>query len=587
MMGEETPDTVGSHFIDTVPRALDALRAGAYVTDDRGCIVAVNAQAEELLASSAAKLVGQDAHESLHRNRYGAPLPRTVCPFQAAMRECVAQGADEWLERGDGALLPVSWVSTPFENGSGPGPGTLVIFWPRDEPEPLRARPRQPMSSLTESERLALLAETTTQLSSTLDVDDTLHGLVNLVVPRLADWAVIDMITESDEIWRFAVAHARDGRLVHREDLQGPMPPVTEDSPMPLSRALRGAASSLAGPETYQGPPDAGIAVEQRRMFEATGMHSAIIAPIRSRRRTLGALTLGRSEQPERFTATDLGLLEDIARRAGLALDNALLYVRQRKVAETMQRHLLPRVPRIRGLLMTPRYLPAPDASQVGGDWYDAFRLTDGATAVVIGDVVGHDLEAAAGMAQLRNMLRAYAWVQDQLPSEVVELLDRACHARITEASMATLIFGRLTLESDGWQLCWTNAGHPPPLLVTQDGVARYLTDAHGALLGLSAGAPRRDATATLPRGSTLVLYTDGLIEARGRSIDEGLENLRRHAASLARRPLEPFADLLLERARPARNDDDVALLAIRIPAEQDPYAELMVELEESGRGGA
>lgn len=575
-MGDQAAGTISDGRSATAQAAVSALREAAYLVDDRGFILAVNGRAEELVGRPAGELVGQNAHEMLHRNRYGAPLAITMCPLQEALLgECTAQGADECLERGDGTLLPISWLSTPAEYG-GERSGALVIFWRREDLEAAGAPPRQSMSSLTELERLALLAETTTRLSSTLDVGETLDRLVDLVVPRLADWVVIDLITESDEVWRHAVAHQRDGELVRRTDLQGPMPVVTEDSPMPLSRALRGAAATVAGPETYHGPPDAGIAIEQRRLFEETGMHSAIIAPIRSRRRTLGALTLGRSEQPERFTAADLGLLEDITRRAGLALDNALLYGRQRKVAETMQRHLLPRLPRIRGLTMTPRYLPAPDASQVGGDWYDVFRLADGTTALAIGDVAGHDLEAAAGMAQLRNMLRAYAWVKDQSPGEIVERLEGASLA-LAKVSMATLIFGRLTRKKEGWELCWTNAGHPPPLLVMPDGVTRYLTDGHGIVLGLGDGQARPNATATLPRGATLVLYTDGLIETRDRSIDEGLENLRRHAASLARRPLESFADLLLERARPPHNDDDVAMLAIRIPTEHepDPYSEL------------
>jgi hypothetical protein len=586
-MSELASGVGGDRRVSAAQIAVGALGAAAYLVDDQGVILAVNAHAEKLLAWPAAQLVGQDAHEMLHRNRYGAPLPITMCPLQEALLGAyVAQGADECMERGDGALVPVSWLSTPYEIGA-ENPGALVIYWSREDPEPPGLLPRQSMSSLTELERLALLAETTTRLSSTLDVEETLENLVDLVVPRLADWVVVDLITESDEIWRHSVAHLQDGRLVRRGDLQGPMPLVTEDSPMPLSRALRGAAATVAGPQTYQGPPDAGIAVEQRRLFEATGMHSAIIAPVRSRRRTLGALTLGRSERPEPFTAADLGLLEDITRRAGLALDNALLYARQRKVAETMQRHLLPRLPRIRGLTMTPRYLPAPDASQVGGDWYDVFRLADGTTALAIGDVAGHDLEAAAGMAQLRNMLRAYAWVKEQSPGEIVERLESACVA-LAEVAMATLIFGRLTRREDGWELCWTNAGHPPPLLVMPDGVTRYLTEGHGIVLGLGQGGRARpEATALLPRGSTLVLYTDGLIETRHRSIEEGLENLRRHAAALARRPLESFADLLLERARPPHNDDDVALLAIRVPHELDRYAELMSEVPGIGDGGS
>ncbi|MEV6113580.1 SpoIIE family protein phosphatase [Streptomyces sp. NPDC052109] len=548
---------------EAVARALDALGTGACLTDEQGSIVAVNTRGEQLLGRPASGLVGRDAHDLLHRTSCGEPIPRTQC----RMRECIlagrtAQGDGEWLERGDGSLLRVAWLATPCDIGVRQS-ATLVLFHSAGRPG--RPAPRPPADGrLSELERLALLAETTTLLTSTLDIHEALRRLISLVVPRIADWAVIDLIGEQDDVRRFAVAHAEGGTLVFRDDLQGPMPPVPQESPMPLSRALRGVASSLAGPETYQGPPDSGIAVEQRRLFETTGMHSAIVVPLRSLHDVLGALTLGRADQPERFTATDTALLEDIARRASLALENARLYQRQRKVAETMQRHLLPKLPRTPGLGMTARYLPAPDASEVGGDWYDAFTLPDGATALAIGDVVGHDLDAAAGMAQLRNMLRAYAASQEKPPSKIVEWLDHAT-LDVAEVSMATLVFARLTVNGAGqYELSWTNAGHPPPLLVTRDGVAGYLTDGHGLLLGVMPDRVRPDATAELPPGATLLLYTDGLIESPGHTLDEGLDRLRRHAASLAHRALEPFADELLARARPPDNDDDVALLAVR-----------------------
>ncbi|MFI9255332.1 SpoIIE family protein phosphatase [Streptomyces sp. NPDC053069] len=548
---------------EAVATALDALGTGAYLTDEQGFIVAVNARGEELLARPASDLVGQDAHDLLHRTSCGEPVPRSQC----RMRESVLggrteQGEEEWLERGDGTLLPVAWLATPCDIGIRPS-ATLFLFHSTGRSG--RPTQRPPAGGrLSELERLALLAETTTLLTSTLDIHEALRRLINLVVPRIADWAVIDLISERDEVSRFAVAHAEGGTVVFREDLQGPMPPVPQESPMPLSRALRGVTSSFAGPEIYQGPPDSGIAVEQRRLFEATGMHSAIVVPLRSLHDVLGALTLGRADQPERFTAREVALLEDIARRASLGLENARLYQRQRKVAETMQRHLLPKLPRTPGRSMTARYLPAPDASEVGGDWYDAFTLPDGATALAIGDVVGHDLDAAAGMAQLRNMLRAYAVSQQKPPSKIVEWLDRAT-LDIAEVSMATLVFARMSENGAGQcELSWTNAGHPPPLLVTHEGIARYLTDGHGILLGVTPDQVRPDATTELPPGATLLLYTDGLIESPNHTLDEGLNRLRRHAASLAHRPLESFTNELLARARPPDNDDDVALLAVR-----------------------
>ncbi|MFF8670081.1 SpoIIE family protein phosphatase [Streptomyces sp. NPDC015242] len=561
--GPSTPGAADSLWAG----ALAAIGAGAYVVDDKGCIVAVNARAEQLLRRAAEDMVGRDAHDLLHRDARGQTLPTSRCGMRQAFHaRRTEQARGEWFARGDGSVLPVSWLITPFDTG-GPEPATLVVFH-CDQQAAGTAAPQEPAAErLTELERLALLAETTTRLTSTLDVDEALGRLVALVLPRLGDWAVVDLITERDEVWRSAVVHADGDTLVHHEELQGPMPPVPETSPMPLSRALRGVASTLAGPETYQREPDSGIAVEQGRLFKTTGIHSAAIVPIRSTREVLGALTLGRADKPGDYTDADLPLIEDIARRAALALDNARLYQRQRKVAETMQNHLLPQLPRLPGLRMIARYLPAPDASQVGGDWYDAFRLADGATALAVGDVVGHDLEAAAGMAQVRNMLRAYAWAQQEPPSRIVERLDEAV-THITTVPMATLVFARIEEADDGhWELRWTNAGHPPPLLVSHDGLTRYLQDGHGILLGTGSGKPRPDASTVLPPGSTLLLYTDGLIEAAGHSLDEGLERLRQHAAALAHRPMAAFTDELLRRVRPTENDDDVALLVLRTPA--------------------
>jgi hypothetical protein len=565
MAGAEDTGPVGKRPAAGHTGALEAIGTAAYIVDEEGHVIAVNTRAEQLLVRPAAEFLGRDAHDLLHRDAHGHPLPRSRCSMRQAFHAGrTAQAEGDHFECGDGTLLPVSWLITPYDVEGREG-GTLVLVHAQGLPETDR-RPETAAQPMPELERLALLAEATTRLTSTLDVEETLRRLVALVVPRLADWAVVDLITERDEVWRTAVVHAEDDTLVHHEDLQGPMPPVPEESPMPLSRALRGVASTLAGPQTYQREPDSGIAVEQRRLFEATGIRSAAIAPIRSTRAVLGALTLGRAKDPVDFTTVDLPLIEDIARRAGLALDNARLYQRQRKVAETMQNHLLPQLPRVPGLQMTARYLPAPDASQVGGDWYDAFTLSDGATALAVGDVVGHDLEAAAGMAQLRNMLRAYAWAHQEPPSRIVARLDAAV-MHITDVTMATMIFARIEERDDGhWELTWTNAGHPPPLLISHDGLTRYLTDGHGILLGTGVDAPRTDATAVLPPGSTLLLYTDGLIEAAGRSLDEGLQHLSRHAAALAHRPLASFTDQVLRRMRHVRNDDDVALLAVRAP---------------------
>lgn len=554
--------SVGEHTF----RLSDLTHAGTYVVDDRGRVVEVNHQAELLLRRTAAELIGRDAHDLLHRGPRGEPLPRSRCVMrQPLLTSDTAHGEDVWLERGDGSLMRISWMVTPCRYGENEA-GALVIFHEigsagLDQRERVRSA-----ASMSEPERLALLAETTTTLTASLDVDESLRQLVRLVVPLLAEWAVVDLLTEEGEVTRAAVVHYENGVLAHRADLERPMPRVSREDTMPLARALRGVTATLVSPEDYERQPsDSSIARVQRELFETTGIQSACTAPIRGVRDVVGALTLGRSERAQPYTIDDLLLVEDIARRAGLALDNARLYERQRRVAETMQRHLLPRLPSVPGLEMGACYVPAPRASQVGGDWYDAFVLSDGAAGLVIGDVVGHDLDAASGMAQVCNMLRAYAGELGEPPSAIMERLDQAV-GRMDEPTMATVVFARAERCDGGWRFRWTNAGHPPPLLVESDGRTRFLEGAAGLLLGTGFGPDREDAVVELPPRSTVVLYTDGLVESPSHSLDVGLARLSRQAAALARHPLNDYCARLLTRVRPSDNDDDVALLTLRVP---------------------
>ncbi|GAA2418758.1 SpoIIE family protein phosphatase [Streptomyces glaucosporus] len=545
---------------------LHSADAGAYLVDVRGRILAVSARAEELLARRGEDMVGQDAHDLLHRREGGVAVQRSECRMaQALMRGRTEQGGQEWLARGDGTLLPVAWTVTPYRAG-GRTAGALLLFHGLDLPG--GEAEERPAGLLGLVERLALLAEATTTLSSTLEVENMLDRLAPLTVPRLADWMAVDLFTEEGELWRRRVVRQEEDGYARREDLEGPLPPVPLNSSLPPASVLRGAPSALVGPGDYAAP-DSGLAAVQGDLLRATGIRSAAVVPLRAPRRVLGSLTLGRAAHRRPFEVSELALADDIARRAALAMENAQLFERQRAVAETMQRHLLPHPPEIRGLELAVRYVPAPHASQVGGDWYDVFRLPDGTIALAIGDVVGHDLQAAASMAQVRNMLRAFAWDYGQPPSVVVGRLDQAL-VPLSDAPMATMLFARLEGAGDPeggpWTVRGTNAGHLPPLLISRDGQARYLHGGHGALLGTGLETERTDALVSLPPLTTLVLYTDGLVEERRRSLDEGLARLRRHAAALADRPLDVFCDLLLERVRPPDNDDDVALLVVRVP---------------------
>ncbi|MBC7310847.1 MAG: PAS domain-containing protein, partial [Tetrasphaera sp.] len=188
---------------------LAALETAAYAVDEQGCIIAVNALAERMLARAATELVGHDAHDLLHRDAHGQPLPRAQCAMRPAfLAGRTAQADREWFARGDGSTLPISWLTSPLNlRGSGDHErATLVIFHTPEVVESPSRPSGQVAQPLPELERLALLAETTTQLTSTLDADETVRRLVSLVVPRLADWAVVDLIRERDEVWRVVVA---------------------------------------------------------------------------------------------------------------------------------------------------------------------------------------------------------------------------------------------------------------------------------------------------------------------------------------------------------------------------------------------
>lgn len=352
------------------------------------------------------------------------------------------------------------------------------------------------------------------------------------------------------------------------EALKGPLPPLPQTSRAALARALYNNQPVLLDASAQDGEPDEPIARAHRQLFERLGAGSAVVVPLYSRRQVFGALTVARRGQQNSYTDAEILVLSDIARRAGLVIESTRLFEQRLDMAETLQRQLLTPLPQVDHLWFAARYQPAQQASEVGGDWYDAFLLADGVTTMVIGDVVGHDLQAAAHMAEVRNMLRALAWDRREPPSEIMRRLDGVM-THTSDAPMATVVFARIEGPDGGpWHLHWVNAGHPPPLLITAEGAARYLEEGHGPLLGMSSalhlGLEWPDARAELPARSTLLFYTDGLVESRDQHLDTGLEELRRHAADLVGHELEDFLDGLLARIDP--RGDDVALLALRIP---------------------
>ncbi|MBL3808027.1 PP2C family protein-serine/threonine phosphatase [Streptomyces sp. BRB081] len=294
-------------------------------------------------------------------------------------------------------------------------------------------------------------------------------------------------------------------------------------------------------------------------------MHSLLGVAISVRGRVYGNIYLCDREDGRPFDHHDEGVILALAGTAGVAIENARLYQQERAGAEHFQRLLLPRLLEVSPFEARTIYRPAASPGHLGGDWYDAVKLPDGSCSAIIGDVVGHDLNAAAAMSQIRGMLRALSFGESTSPSYALTGLDRIAHMT-DERLFTTACVARFEPAGEGgWTLRWSNAGHPPPLLVLPDATTRYLDAEPGLPLGVDPDAARPDHTCALPGGSTVVFYTDGLVERRDEPLDRGLEALATTVARHAGGSLDQLRDALVA-DRPGDGHDDMAVLLLRTP---------------------
>ncbi|MEV8532466.1 SpoIIE family protein phosphatase [Streptomyces sp. NPDC051211] len=414
-------------------------------------------------------------------------------------------------------------------------------------------------------QRLALLAEAGTRIGTTLDLYQTARETVEVLVPGLADSADVQMLEEV-----LAPDEAGTGQhgLVRR--LAATFP----DSSAPTAKLTAGMTFQLPLGSVYERVIDQGRPMnltysdipalitdpraERLRDYLSSRIGSARLIPLVARGRSLGAVVVTRLLSREPFDEQDCLLIDELVARAALNIDNARMYTGQREAARTLQRSLsnnaLPEVP---GLELTGRYLPASD-HDVGGDWYDAISLPGGRTGLVIGDVMGHGIHAAAVMGQLRTAVRTLAR-HDVPPVHMLRSLDDIV-AELGEDEMATCVYAVHDPATGGCEIA--RAGHPPPAVVTPDGTVSFLDGPPGTPLGTGAHSFRSEHV-PLPAGSLLALYTDGLIESRHRDLDQGMRQLAR-ALVLLDRPLDTICDGVLTDLPPNPAQDDVALLLAR-----------------------
>jgi PAS domain S-box-containing protein len=431
--------------------------------------------------------------------------------------------------------------------------------------------------------RLVLLNDASVRIGSTLDLARTAQELADVAVPWFADFVTVDLLPtiEGGEDPPQGPPHGPVmlRRVACQSVLDGCPEAVVRRGAVAAYPAGSTAAECLAAgrPLIEHMTPEALDEVERHTPQRAErmrrfGFHSVLAVPMRARGLTLGVATFSRHRQPKLFEQDDLLLGEEITARAAVCIDNARRYTRERSISLTLQSSLLPQgLPEQAALEVASRYLPAGSRAGVGGDWFDVIPLSGARVALVVGDVVGHGIQASATMGRLRTAVRTLADV-DLPPDELLTHLDDLVNRLAAGADSTAVTAGDIgatclyaVYDPVSRHCTVARAGHPVPALVTPGGGVEFLDVPAGPPLGLG-GLPFESTELELAEGSLLVLYTNGLIEARGRDIDEGIDAL----SEVLRRPtgeLEATCDALLRTMLTDHPSDDVALLVARTHA--------------------
>jgi GAF domain-containing protein len=425
------------------------------------------------------------------------------------------------------------------------------------------------------NQRLQMLAEAGRILSGTLDIDQQVRELAELVVPSLADWCWLVVSDEQGRLHDMASSHRDPSRREEVAAYVRSMVSVMTDEASARVVTATGRPMTVATVDwdrVERALPDAGV----REALARLGVGSGSVVPLVARGQTLGALGLFNREERGPLSPAEVDTAVEIGLRAGLALHHARLFGQQRDLADALQRSMLTEPPEPNHSQIVVRYVPAAAGAEIGGDWYDAFLQPSGATVIAIGDVVGHDTRAAAAMGQVRGLLRGIGFSSGGSPAEVLTELDRAIEGLALD-TMATALVARLEQDEDDLRagqvrLRWSSAGHPPPAVLTPDGKAMLLDDEQSELLlGVVPDTKRREHMTVLDVGSTVLLYTDGLVERRDRDIDAGTAELVEVLRACTGLSLDDLCDEVLERLFLPDAQDDVAMLGLRLHPQDAP----------------
>ncbi|WP_049575397.1 ATP-binding SpoIIE family protein phosphatase [Streptomyces sp. SBT349] len=463
----------------------------------------------------------------------------------------------------------------------------------RSQPESTEQPPARPATGeglnggTGDTDRLRFVGAATRRIARGIDLDEIVLGLCRATVPTFSDAILVYLrhplpVGDEQPVTPLVLRLRRTDRIPEALSLgttslddingdgSGPVLPILASAtPLvevrgngPLAEVIRGVRPVFVESQ-----------VPRAALRELTGAvalpegHRAILAPLRGRRRVIGAAVFLRRPDRESFEQEDLQVAQQLATHSALGVDKAVLYGREASIADELQRTMLPDdLPQPTGVRLASRYLPAAQSARVGGDWYDAIPLPGSRIALVVGDVMGHSTTSAAIMGQLRTTVQTLAGL-DLPPQEVLHHLDEQAQ-RLGTDRMATCLYA--VYDPVEHRITAANAGHPPPVLLHVDGSTELVDLPPNAPIGVG-GVDFETVELPAPAGATLVLYTDGLVESRTRDVWTGVEHLREKLTEISRltrpdaaAPLEPLCDEILDIVGPGDRDDDIALLAAR-----------------------
>lgn len=471
-----------------------------------------------------------------------------------------------------------------------PSPEPVRPAGPPDGAERRSGQPRpmgQPAAMRRDGDRLRFVGAATRRIARGIDLDEIVMGLCRATVPTFSDAILVylrEPLPVGDErpTGPMVLRLRRTDRIpdaVDEPDTDGGpgsspvvQPPELAPGSPELCQVLPGGALAevLRGVRPVFADSPAALAALPELLGENRSLPTgrrAILAPLRGRRRVIGAAVFLRRPDRYAFDADDLLVAGQLATHSALGIDKAVLYGREAYIADELQRTMLPEtLPRPTGVRLASRYLPAAETARVGGDWYDAIPLPGSRVALVVGDVMGHSMTSAAIMGQLRTTAQTLAGL-DLPPQEVLHHLDEQAQ-RLGTDRMATCMYA--VYDPVSHRITIANAGHPPPVLLHLGGRAEVLRVPPGAPIGVG-GVDFEAVELDAPAGATLLLYTDGLVESRLRDVWTGIEQLRERLSATAQLtgpdhppPLEALCDEVLDMLGPGDRDDDIALLAAR-----------------------